>query len=178
MSTDSAQTVITVVFSVLIITDIVGNTRVCVVIIKNQGMRWVIMKKFELLLTSFGLTAIFIDMRFSAINRTSRRSSCVSLPLVDPVTCVLQHRSSDRERKKHFKKTSVCVLLITNKYIYFRVNHKSRLLGFFVSFLYCYQVSKYGLTDRESGDIQYKFILSVNHPWRIEYIYQYCKRGI
>lgn len=96
MSTDSAQTVITVVFSVLIITDIVGNTRVCVVIIKNQGMRWDIMEKFELLLTSFGLTAIFIDMRFSAINRTSWRPSCVSLPLVDPVTCVLQHRSSDR----------------------------------------------------------------------------------
>ena len=117
MSTDSAQTVITVVFSVLIITDIVGNTRVCVVIIKNQGMRWVIMKKFELLLTSFGLTAIFIDIRFSAINRTSWRPSCVSLPLVDPVTCVLQHRSSDRERKKHFKK-NFCLCTINNPKIY------------------------------------------------------------
>ena len=133
MSTDSAQTVITVVFSVLIITDIVGNTRVCVVIIKNQGMRWDIMEKFELLLTSFGLTAIFIDMRFSAINRTSWRPSCVSLLLVDPVTCVLQHRSSDRERK-HFKKTSVCVLLITHKYIYFRVNHKSVFSAFLFHF--------------------------------------------
>ena len=39
MSTDSAQTVITVLFSVLVITDIVGNTLVCVVMIKNQDVR-------------------------------------------------------------------------------------------------------------------------------------------
>ena len=39
MLTDSAQTVIAVVFSVLIITDIVGNTLVCLVMIKNQDMR-------------------------------------------------------------------------------------------------------------------------------------------
>ena len=39
MLTDSAQTVIAVVFTVLTITDIVGNTLVCVVLIKNQDMR-------------------------------------------------------------------------------------------------------------------------------------------
>ena len=39
MLTDSAQTVLAVVFIVLIITDIVGNTLVCVVLIKNQDMR-------------------------------------------------------------------------------------------------------------------------------------------
>ena len=39
MLTDSAQTVIAVVFFVLIITDIVGNTLVCFVMIKNQDMR-------------------------------------------------------------------------------------------------------------------------------------------
>ena len=39
MLTDSAQTVIAVVFTVLIITDVVGNTLVCVVLIKNQDMR-------------------------------------------------------------------------------------------------------------------------------------------
>ena len=39
MLTDSVQTVIAVVFSVLIITDIVGNTLVCFVMIKNQDMR-------------------------------------------------------------------------------------------------------------------------------------------
>ena len=26
------------------------------------------------------------------------------------------------------------------------------------------------ITDREGGDIQYTFILSINHLWRIEYI--------
>ena len=39
MLTDSAQTVIAVVFSALIITDIVGNTLVCFVMIKKQDMR-------------------------------------------------------------------------------------------------------------------------------------------
>ena len=39
MLSDLAQTVIAVVFTVLIITDIVGNTLVCVVLIKNQDMR-------------------------------------------------------------------------------------------------------------------------------------------
>ena len=36
MLTDSAQTVIALMFSELVITDIVGNTLVCVVLIKNQ----------------------------------------------------------------------------------------------------------------------------------------------
>lgn len=39
MLTDSAQTVIVLMFSVLVITDIVGNTLVCIVMIKNQDMR-------------------------------------------------------------------------------------------------------------------------------------------
>ena len=39
MVDESAQIAITTVFTLLVITDIVGNTLVCVVIIKNQDMR-------------------------------------------------------------------------------------------------------------------------------------------
>ena len=87
MLTDSAQTVLAVVFTVLIITDIVGNTLVCVVLIKNQDMRWVSTRTFQLLRTYSN----FLWMRFFAISRTSQRPSCFSLPLVGPVKCVLEH---------------------------------------------------------------------------------------
>ena len=39
MLTDSAQTVIALMFSELVITYIVGNTLVCAVLIKNQEMK-------------------------------------------------------------------------------------------------------------------------------------------
>lgn len=41
MISEPVQAVITTVFTVLVITDIVGNTLVCAVIIKSQEMRYV-----------------------------------------------------------------------------------------------------------------------------------------
>ena len=56
--TDSAQTVIALMFSELVITDIVGNTLVCVVLIKNQGMKWASKEEFELLFSPSNLRSI------------------------------------------------------------------------------------------------------------------------
>ena len=55
MLTDSAQTVIALMFSELVITDIVGNTLVCVVLIKNQEMKWASKEEFELLFSPSNL---------------------------------------------------------------------------------------------------------------------------
>ena len=68
------------------------------------------------------------------------------------------------EKEKTPQTTSVCVLSITYKYIFSRVKHKSRLLSLFVSSLYCYQVSKKGITIRGSADIHYTFILIKKSP--------------
>ena len=40
MVSESVQAVITTIFTVLVITDIVGNSLVCAVIIKSQEMRY------------------------------------------------------------------------------------------------------------------------------------------
>ena len=141
MLTDSAQTVIVLMFSVLVITDIVGNTLVCIVMIKNQDMRWVSMGKFELL--------------FSPSNSEQFSFKCVSLDqsnfLETKLCFITRGRSSYRcfrwlkqwtRKKKTIQTTSICVLLVTYKYIYSRVDHKSRLLSLFVSSIYCYQVWK------------------------------------
>ena len=116
MLTDSAQTVLAVVFIVLIITDIVGNTLVCVVLIKNQDMRWVSTRTFQLILTpsnlqQFSLNAFLCDQS----NFLETKLFFINL---DPVKCVFEQWTS---KKKTFQTTSVCVLLITYKYIYARV---------------------------------------------------------
>ena len=112
MLTDSAQTVIVLMFSVLVITDIVGNTLVCIVMIKNQDMRWVSMGTFELL--------------FSPSNSDQFSLKCVSLRSIelprDQAVFYTLDESSYRcfrrlkqwtRKKKTLQTTSVCVLLIT-----------------------------------------------------------------
>ena len=103
MLTDSAQTVIVLMFSVLVITDIVGNTLVCIVMIKNQDMRWVSMGKFELL--------------FSPSNSDQFSFKCVSLRSIELPTdqavfytldgssyrCFRRLKQWTR-KKKHFKR--------------------------------------------------------------------------
>ena len=45
MDSESVQVVILTIFSVLVIVNIIGNSMVCVVIIRNKDMRYVETKK-------------------------------------------------------------------------------------------------------------------------------------
>ena len=121
------------------------------------------MKKLELLLTPSNL------QQFS-LKCVSLRS--IELPRDQAVFYypgqiqlqVFQNIEEVNEKEKTPQTTSVCVLSITYKYIFSRVKHKSRLLSLFVSSLYCYQVSKKGITIRGSADIHYTFILIKKSP--------------
>ena len=121
------------------------------------------MKKLELLLTPSNL------QQFS-LKCVSLRS--IELPRGQAVfhypgqiqLQVFQNIEEVNEKEKTPQTTSVCVLSITYKYIFSRVKHKSRLLSLFVSSLYCYQVSKKGITIRGSADIHYTFILIKKSP--------------
>ena len=121
------------------------------------------MKKLELLLTPSNL------QQFS-LKCVSLRS--IELPRDQAVfhypgqiqLQVFQNIGEVNEKEKTPQTTSVCVLSITYKYIFSRVKHKSRLLSLFVSSLYCYQVSKKGITIRGSADIHYTFILIKKSP--------------
>ena len=162
MLTDSAQTVIALMFSELVITDIVGNTLVCVVLIKNQEMKWASKEEFELLFSPSNLQQFslkYISLRSIEL----LRDQAVFYYPGQILLHVFQTIEAANEKEKTLQTTSVCILLITYKYIYSRVKHKSRLLSLFVLSLYCYQVSKKGITTRESGDIQYTFILIINN---------------
>ena len=121
------------------------------------------MKKLELLLTPSNL------QQFS-LKCVSLRS--IELPRDQAVfhypgqiqLQVFQNIEEVNEKEKTPQTTSVCVLSITYKYIFSRVKHKSRLLSFSVSSLYCYQVSKKGITIRGNADIHYTFILIKKSP--------------
>ena len=121
------------------------------------------MKKLELLLTPSNL------QQFS-LKCVSLRS--IELPRDQAVfhypgqiqLQVFQNIEEVNEKEKTLQTTSVCVLSITYKYIFSRVKHKSRLLSLFVSSLYCYQVSKKGITIRGSADIHYTLILIKKSP--------------
>ena len=121
------------------------------------------MKKLELLLTPSNL------QQFS-LKCVSLRS--IELPRDQAVfhypgqiqLQVFQNIEEMNEKEKTPQTTSVCVLSITYKCIFSRVKHKSRLLSLFVSSLYCYQVSKKGITIRGSADIHYTFILIKKSP--------------
>ena len=120
MLTDSAQTVIAVVFTVLIITDIVGNTLVCVVLIKNQDMRWVSTRTFQLFLTPSNLQQFSLN---AFLCNQSNFSETKLFFITLGRSCQMCFRTLKQwaSKKKTFQITSVCALLITYKYIYARV---------------------------------------------------------
>ena len=121
------------------------------------------MKKLELLLTPSNLQQFFLKCVSLRSIELPRDQAVFHYPGQIQLQ-VFQNIEEMNEKEKTPQTTSVCVLSITYKCIFSRVKHKSRLLSLFVSSLYCYQVSKKGITIRGSADIHYTFILIKKSP--------------
>ena len=121
------------------------------------------MKKLELLLTPSNLPQFSLKCVSLRSIELPRDQAVFHYPGQIQLQ-VFQNIEEMNEKEKTPQTTSVCVLSITYKCIFSRVKHKSRLLSLFVSSLYCYQVSKKGITIRGSADIHYTFILIKKSP--------------